>query len=255
MSIYFSNTTKKDGLVQYFEKHTLQNYGAVSGNSIALADFTAAANLAHDRFLIIAIKAAGRWQVDDNNIYETDGVTLRQYPFITIDIVSGQRDYPFLEDSEGNIILDVYKVFAKKSSTGAYEELTPLDLQSDRGLTSMTDGLDAQGAPTAYDKTQSSIILDYVPNYNSTAGLKMFITREGSYFLSTDTTKRPGYPGLLDQWFFIEPAWQFAGINGLKNFAWLDEQKKRLEQTIIEVFGRREQDERKIMTMKKINYI
>ncbi len=255
MSRVFSNTTKKDGLVQQYERHTLQGDGAVSGDTTKLAMFTADANLAHDKFLILAIKAAGKWQVDDTNLYETDGVTLRRYPFVTIDIASGQKDYPFTTDGEGNLILDIYKVFLRTATTAPYLELDPVDLQSDEGITSMIDGLETQGVPTAYDKTQGSIILNYVPNFNCDAGLKMFINREGSYFLSSDTTKKPGYPGLLHDYFFIEPAWRYAALNGLKNFGWLDGELKRLEKDIEQTFSKRARDERSIMTMKKINYI
>jgi len=84
-----------------------------------LADRTADENLAIDYIMAKIFQVGGRWQYDDSN--HTD------YPFITTDLVAGQRDYSFTADGSGNLILDVYKVMVMNEA-GRYEEIYPVDM-------------------------------------------------------------------------------------------------------------------------------
>lgn len=170
------------------------------------ADLTADINLAVDRFLSIAIPASGKWQLDDSN--HTD------YPIITTNLVASQRDYSFTGDENGNLILDIYKVMVKDPS-GVYNEIKPVDQQSDSDVSSFWDGKESTGTPIRYDKTANGIFLDPVPSYNSTGGIKIFINREGSYFTTDDTTKKAGFDGRFHEYFALYPSYLYATRNNL----------------------------------------
>lgn len=245
MSIQFSDTTNKKGLVQFYEKEIGQEYGYISDNTDRLKSFTADVNVASDYFLDLAIKNSSTWKADDFN--HTD------FPEITTALVSGQRDYTFLTDEKGNQILDIYKVYARTSATGNYQELTPVDPDTQSELTSIFDGQNQTGIPTRYDKTANGILLDLIPSYDSSDGLKVSISRENLYFTHNDATKKPGFYGLYHPYFYLKPALDFARRNGLANYNQIQLEVLRLEGMISEGTSKRPKDERVRFTIYNHN--
>lgn len=237
MSLVFSDTTNKDGIIQTLERTLFGDSGdaRISGNTTQLAYFTGDINLALDKALTIIFRAGGTWQFDDAN--HTD------YPIITTDLVASQRDYSFTEDGNSNLILDIYKVFVANAD-GVYNEVHPVDVQSESNTQPFTDGQNAEGTPYRYDKTGNGIFLDPIPDYAETAGLKIYINREGSYFTTADTTKKPGIAGLFHEYLVLRPAYQYAYRNGLSNAGVLQDEMLRMEDAMRKYYGRRERDVR-----------
>lgn len=254
MSRQFNDTDTKSGIVQKYEDARKYKRGYVSGNTDRLKEFTSETKSAFDRFLSIAFEADGRWQFDDSNH--------TKYAEIEMDLVSGQRDYTFLTDEQGNVILDIHKVFVKDPS-GVYYEVEPVDKNEDNEHTTapFVDGQNVQGQPRKYDRTGNGIIFDYVPNYSwrigteLARGIKVLIDREASYFIYTDTTKKPGVPGLFHDYFWAYPAMEAAGIDGASNYNALANTVARLEAGIKTHFARRGADDRDRITFKKIRFI
>lgn len=209
--------------------------------SYSLADKTADINLALDFVWATIFKCGGKWQYDDSA--HTD------YPIITTNIISGQRDYSFVTDEAGNLILDIYKVMIAQPD-GTYVEIKPVDVQSDADTQGFYDGLNKSGTPTRYDKTANAIFLDVVPNYNSTAGLKVYINREGSYYTTADTTKKAGFAGIFHEYLALRPSYQYAYRNSLKNIVALQNEMLKMEQAIKDYYGFRERDAKKAMKPK-----
>jgi len=259
MAIQFNDTTNLSGLVQLFEEEIGANPGDVSGNPTRLKKFTARANSALDRYFQIAIQASGTWQLDDSN--HTD------YPFIETDLIANQRDYSFTSDGSGNIVLDIYKVMVKDEQ-GVYYEIYPVDQQSDEYMDGFWSEQNQTGQPMRYDKTANGIFLDVLPNYNwriadeGEKGVKIFINRESSYFVSTDTTKKAGYP-YHQEYFYLKPAYEHARINGLSNKVDLEKEIMKLEGEptsgrvglIAKAYGNRAKDEEQTLRAITINSI
>lgn len=246
MSLQFNDTTNKKGIIQKIERICKFSDGYISGNSSVLLDFTADVNMALDSVFSIIFEATGTWQFDDSN--HTD------YPFITTNLVSGQRDYTFTSDESGNLILDVYKVMVKDEN-GYYNDIDPVDQQSDDAMQSFYDGRNTQGTPTRYDKTGNGILLDAIPSYSQTAGLKVFINREGSYFTSSDTTKKPGFVGLHHDYLALLPAYEYATANGLSNRNEIRQMLLEKESAIKKYYRDRTRDEVLVITSQDINSI
>jgi hypothetical protein len=164
-------------------------------------------NIAQDEVWSEALKNNG-WNVDD--------FSQNDYPIITTDIVASQRDYSFILDSSGNRILDIYKVLVKDSSTGLYKEIKPVDAQS-IAPTTMLDGADTEGVPTCYDKTGNGILLDLVPSTSITAGLKVLVNREPTYFTASDTTKVSGIDPLCQDYLYLKPSYERCRDTGRDN--------------------------------------
>ena len=247
MSLPFSDTSTYKGLVQTYERELNLERAFISGNTNRLKDFTAEVNLAWDKYLELALAASGTWQFDDSN--HTD------YPIIYTNLVSGQRDYTFTTDEQSNLILDIYRVAILPSATDTlYEDVYPVDAQSDLDVYDLVAENTETGTPYRYDKTANGIFLDPAPGYNATSGLKVYINREPSYFIYTDTTKKPGCPGGHHRYFVIRPAFEYARRHSLANMQSLYNEVIRLEDEIVRYFNRRERDKKAIITSDQINH-
>lgn len=240
MSLVYSNSTTLAGILQLIERELGFDYGYITGSTTRLKEWTADVNLTHDGVLTKAIRAGGTWQVDDTNHSD--------YPIIMTDLVTGQRDYSFTVDGSSNLLLDIYKVMIANSA-GIYHEIYPVDQQAPRSDTaSFYDNAGLTGTPSTYDKTANGIIFNVPPNYSRANGLKVFVNREGSYFTTSDTTKKPGVDGRIHELYVVEPAWKYASRKGMDIQTQLLNRKLLLERTLDEVYGRRERDVPKRMT-------
>lgn len=245
MSLQLYAPATKSGIIDLIYSNT-----GADTNKYSLMEVVRDVNLAIDKFLAIAIPASGKWQIDDSN--QSD------YPILTTNLVSGQRDYSFTVDGAGNLILDIYRVMVANSD-GIFYDLKPVDQQTKGfGPGGMVDGQNRQGNPTMYDKTANGIFLDLIPDYNYSGGLKIFVNREATHFTIptvniADITK-PGFAGLFHEYFALRPSYQFAYRKGLKNTSNLREEMLLMEQKIEEYYGQRNKDERPIMSGKKFNF-
>lgn len=233
MSIQFSNTTTKNGLIQHIERNCGFNDGGISGNSTLLAQFTGDINAALDEVLSLIFEVGGTWQFDDSN-HSTN------YPIITTDIVSGQRDYSFISDGSGNLILEIYKVFVADVN-GLFKEILPVDVAAGAPA-NYYDGQNTQGDPISYDKLGNGIFLDPIPNYNRTAGLKLYINREASYFSTSDTTKKAGFAGLFHEYLALRPSYYYCFRNQVPVYRQLREEMENMKQAIMDYYKSREKD-------------
>ncbi len=259
MSLQFSNTSTRKGIIQQIENEIGLANDAIVNDTELFKDITTAINLAYDDFTYQALRASGTWQFDDSNYTTNDG----DYPIIRANLVDGQRDYVFINDEFGNKILDIYRVFVKNSATDTiFHEIYPVDQQSDRGTEGYTDGQNLEGIPNTYDKTANGIFLDPIPSYNCTLGLQIYINREPYYFTTSDTTKMPGGPGILHKYFVLKPAMDYCRRNNLASYEklarelleWEGNEKQGVRGRIAEYFGGRERDVRKVLKAKPISF-
>lgn len=246
MSIQFSSTATKDGLIQQIEQACGFDDGGITSNSVRMAQFTGKVNVAQDDVFAFALNNSG-WNTDDFN-HTKD-------PFITTALVSGQRDYHFTVDQEGSIILDIFRVMCRVSTTGPYQILDPVDQQSSDEVSSFYNGIDVTGIPWRYDKTGNGVFLDPIPNFSVSDGLKMFINRESTYFLVSDTTKISGIDTLCHDFLYLKPAYEYARDNGLQNREVLFRDMQVAWKKIEGRYGKRSRDEKPVMKTKKILYI
>ena len=234
----FSDTTNRTGIIQLIEDNT--GTQSASTSSYSLATKTRDVNNAYANYFLIAASTEGRWQVDDTN--HTD------YPIITTNLTSGQQDYVFTVDgsSTPNQILDIYRVEITDPS-GLDVELTPIDQFDVKGV-ALTEFMSADGTPRFYDKTANGIIMYPTPNYNATAGLKIYYTRTPSYFTTADTTKKPGIPDMFHEYLALRPSYQYCLRKGLANADNLRADMLIMEDQIKSYYMNRSRDEVKRMT-------
>lgn len=150
-----------------------------TSSSYPIADKTRNINNRLDEVVSYIMQADGQWQFDDNNYTDL--------PVGTTDLVNGQDNYEIAASN----FLDILRVEMKQSN-GTSLWLDPIDYNDLRG-TAMTEFQKTNGIPQYYDKVGNSLVLYPTPNYNYTAGLKVYFKRNAKQFTVSDTTAEPGF--------------------------------------------------------------
>jgi len=193
----FSNTTNNDGLIQDCERILFNNYGAITGNTARLQEFTALMNQALDETATDIMKVDRNWRWDDVNHGD--------FPEATTDIVLGQGDY--LTDVS---FLKIQKVEILDESGNATVLRDIKEIESDQ---SFSERFEQDSIPTYYDMKGSSIVLFPAPDYNKTEGLTIHYQRTFDHFVSTDTTQSPGCPSNFHPLISMRAAYKHAFAN------------------------------------------
>lgn len=234
----FSNTTDRNGIVQMLEDLTeTQN---VSSYSTAIK--TRDINLAFDDYQNLVKRTAGSWQADDTNH--------TKYPNMTFALTSGQKDYTFTEDEQGNQIQDIYRVEAKMAD-GSWKVLKYVN---EMDYTRAISSIDSEtGEPNEYYLTANGVFLVTAPNYTQADGIRMFFTRSPDYFLDSDTTKTPGIPNGHHRYLALKPAfWYWLPKDSTRATLFQNEIFK-IEKEIMEEYSERPRNERRALVANRNN--
>jgi hypothetical protein len=173
----FSNTTNLSGIIQMCEKYTNKLYGDISGDATLLKEFTNNSNIALNKLWAKIFKATGAWEYDDHN--QTD------LPQATANLSNGTATYVLPEEALTLKRLEV------KDSNGEWCVVEPI--MRDEIPEAINEFLDTDSTPRFYRMIGETIELFPAPDYDSTAGLKVYFDRGSVAFASTDTTAIPGF--------------------------------------------------------------
>lgn len=202
MSLQFNGSDTNPGIIQLIENELGFNRGDISGNESKMARFTAYVNLSLDEVDDLKSEFGIYANPDDTNHAD--------YPIFNLNAVATQQDYSAKEDSNGNLITNLTKIQYQGKT------LTPVNQQApDIDVDFFQNG--STGTPTHVDITANSFFVWPTPDKTVTDAFTLFATREGSYFLTTDTTKKPGYSPSHHFFSVIASAEMYARIEGLSN--------------------------------------
>lgn len=191
-----------------------------------------------------AIGADRRFQWDDTNH--------TALPEGTANVTINVSDYSFLTDQQGNSIITLLRIEATDSNSIKRKLIKIDQSQTDQALSNL---FATTGIPEYYDLIADNIVRLYpTPSASVTSGLKFFFQRTPSYFAATDTTKTPGFAPLLHRGFVIASAYDGALTLGLPNLSALSAERQKEEQKMVQYFAVRNQDERRVMSGKAINF-
>ena len=191
----FNNATTLGGIVQDTLFRTNTNV-----NEFSLKDITRFVNEGYNRVAYTILNADGRMQWDDVN--HTD------QPISVANLIEDQNNYGIFTATPDALQdwLMIDRVEAKDSS-GNWVVMTPIDRKDIPEATG--EFQDVSGQPNMYDFDGSQLIMYPPTSYASTGGLKIYFNRAPSYFISTDTTKRPGFATIFHQYLSIYAANQW----------------------------------------------
>jgi hypothetical protein len=195
----------------------------------------------YDRVVNLIMQCDNRWEWDDHN--QTD------LPIATTALVSGQQDYAM----DPTIHFKILRVEILDSN-GEATQLTPMT-QSDKVGTALTEYESTNGVPLEYDLVGNSIFLYPAPNYAKTSGLKIYFQRGASYFVSTDTTKKPGFNAMFHRILSYGAAYDYSLSKGdYDRINLFREEIKELENGLIKFYSQRDRDTKYSMTVSGEDY-
>lgn len=173
MAFTFNDTSTENGFCQ-----EIDSICGTDPTSYSLKKKARRMNNALDQYFSLSMKYCGNWSVGDTNASDLSSATN--------DVVSGTQKYLL---NTSMLVIDSLWIMG---TDGVYQLLTPTTGESINSTIS--------GTPTKYQKMERTIILDKVPNFSTTAGLKIFFRRTWPRFVYTDTTKTAGTPGIHDMY-------------------------------------------------------
>ena len=207
----------------------------------SLADRTGNSNLALDTILGLILEADQKWEWDDSN--NTD------LPIGTTSLVANQKDYGI----SGATYLKITKVLCKDAN-GTWRTLKPMDKNSPeaKNLNEQTN----PGTPTHYDLIGNSIFLGPYPNYASTGGLRIFFQRNVSYFITTDTTKAPGFAQPFHRLVSLYASDDYLSAKGLvgDRLKRIQNKIEKMENALLKFYASRNAEDRPRLRFRKENY-
>jgi len=177
----FNSTTNLDGLIQDCETLLGMENTGISGDATLLKVFTRMINAWYRRVNSWIWDSTGTWEYDDSNYTDL--------PIATTTLVVNQQDYEIPSTAQK---IDRVEIL---DSNGDYQLLKPFD-KSEIKSSSMSEFEETAGLPDYYDLVGRSVLLYPKPaaaNVTTTAGLKIYFTRDINEFASTATTTEPGF--------------------------------------------------------------
>lgn len=199
----FSDLSTKQGLIE-----DITFWTGLDINAYPLADRTRNINERYRQVLAVVFGAYGGWKWQDDNSNAN--------PYGEANLVSGTAVYALPTETLRVRMVEIL------NSGGTYEILTPItekefkQLGGDAGFTS-------NGVPRYYLLYEDQIKLLPAPNYSYTNGLRVFIDRDISSFVATDTTKTPGFASPFHRVLSIGASLDYSYARTLKNEAKLEQ--------------------------------
>jgi len=181
MSLTFSDTSTKLGMIQACERYTGLGDTAISGSATLLKEFTAHINQQNRKVWFMLFQAFGGWQYDDSN--QTD------LPYATTTLVASQTGFAIPANAvtiKGVEILN---------EGGVWEKLSPIALEQIQEYSPIGEFFNVAGTPRYYQLIGRTLKIYPKSDTTTTSGLKVFFDRGSVDFASTDTTKTPGFIG------------------------------------------------------------
>lgn len=156
--------------------------------------------------------AYGGWQYDDSN-------NTTDFPIATTGLINNQADYDIPPTS---LTIRGVEVLAQNSTI--YTNLIEIteEYLRDNNL-SEASLFSGTGMPKYYRPIGSSIKLYPTPNFSQDDSIRVTFDRGATTFVSTDTTKQPGFASEFHEAVAVGMALEFARRNSLTSYSFLRE--------------------------------
>jgi len=183
----FSNTTDKNGAIQFIESLCKLGDGGITNDTTLFKQITGYFNQGCKNVGSALLRVDKNWKWDDFNY--TD------FAIGTINLVDQQRDYALPASTSGGNASTLARINMVRilQKNGEYVQIYPLP----QGAEESKPGSSYSGIPTHYKLVGNSIRLSPIPNTNDvtlTNGLEVTFQRSGVDFTTASTTTQPGFP-------------------------------------------------------------
>lgn len=176
--VYNSNSDNQD-LVSL-----LNDLTGMDNNVYSLQAKTRDMNTANRTIWSWIHEAYGGWLYDDSN-------NTVDFPTATAAVISGQKDYSLPSES-----LTVRGVEIKTTG-GVWQKLKPITEEQIRDVYSEKQFMSTASQPMYYTPYSNSVRIYPATNYSQASSIRVSYDRGPVNFVSTDTTKTPGFASLF----------------------------------------------------------
>lgn len=197
----FSSHTSDFDLVSHTEFLLGGGVTISATGSYTLKDFTRNANERMRQIWSFIFQSKSGWKWDDSN--QTD------LPQAYTDLVASQTKYALPESA---LTVERIEIADSAGNYSVVKFLTQEEVDQ-----AFPDFFDEAGIPIYARLLNGTIELYPAPNYNYTAGLRVYFTRDIVEFATTDTTKTPGFASPFHQLVAIGAALDFAQARGMND--------------------------------------
>lgn len=230
----FSDSSNYTGLLNDID-FLLFGDGTTFNTDYSLEDRTRNINISLDEAVAELFKADPNFMWDDT--------TNEDFPIATLNLEA--QDHFTIPDAS----LVVHRVRIKDQN-GKWITLTP---KMRRELTDAE--LEETGTPSKYYKIDNAIFPLPIPSYTYSGGIELEFQRGANHFVSTDTTKTPGFNPQFHQFLSVNAALRYAVANGMtKKISTLAAEKERIKMSMREHYQLRSPDERPRLRLRAGNY-
>ena len=198
-------------------------------------------NIALERVIAWILEADGTWQWDDTNHSDL--------PIGTQTLVNSQSQYSFNDK-----FLEIEEVQIKDED-GNWHILQPIDQKEYSDSEPLSEAFKTDARPVYYDKVADDTIQLFPAPDNGTSvtlssGLKIKYRRTADLFTTSDTDQVPGFPSPYHVILSYMAAIPYCMTYKKDRVVMYQNEIERLKQGLIKIYSRREQDKRKVMTMR-----
>ena len=209
---YNSHATNQD-LVSY-----LNDLTGMDNNVYSLEAKTRDLNRANRTIWTWIHEAFGGWQYDDKN-------NTSDFPSARANLVANQVDYAI--PSEALTVIGVEIL----NQSGVWERLRALTIEQIQDRQAEAEFMDVPSQPKWYRATANSIKIYPASNYSQSASIRIIYDRETSAFVTTDTTKTPGFDSVFHEAVAIGAGAFFSSYKTIPQMQslqgqWLDYEKR-----------------------------
>ena len=202
------------------------------------------------------------WIINSDGVWQFDDVNFTTYPIGTLTLTAGTGRYAF---NDRFLQLEEVQI---RNSAGDYIILDPIDQKEYSNYWPLTEDFETAGFPQYYDKVADDTIQLFPPpaaaSVTLTNGLRIRFKRTADLYTTaqvTTGTKVPGFASpfhVILSWMAARP---FCAVYKKDLVPWLNtmigdltKEPSGMKAEIINHYGRRQKDQRKIATMRSIQY-
>lgn len=211
-------------------------------------------NAALEKVISWILEADGTWQWDDTNYTDL--------PIGTQTLVNAQSAYSFNDK-----FLEIEEVQIKDVD-GNWHIIRPLDQKEYSDNTPLSEAFEADGMPAYYDKVSDDTFKLFPAPDNGlsvtlASGLKVKYRRTASIFTSAEVTTGTKVPGFVSTCHYVLSylaalpycmSYKKDRVAMIRDAIGDFEEPRGFKKDILKHYSRREQDKRKIITMRKRPY-
>jgi hypothetical protein len=205
-------------------------------------------NYGYEQVIAWIINADGTWQFDDTNY--------TNFPIGTYTLVNGQSKYSF---NDKFLQLEEVQIL---NAGGQYEIIQSIDQKEYDSYQPLSEQYSTSGKPIYYDKVADDTVELFPAPDNGVsvtlaAGLKIKFKRTASLFTAaqvTTGTKEPGFASPFHVILSYMAAIPYCMTYKKDRVALYEKRVEELKRDILNHYGTRQKDIRKVMTMSQTPY-